>query len=239
MKKLIGVFALFSIVLLAGCGNQNDVVDETATDTVNVENWVDETTTDDVKTSKKDYMLSFTMNMKSETEWSMDMDISVHKRWTDVAYVFNKMESDNAEMMQFIPKQIIVLGDTSYTQLDRNWELVRLETPAWEDQFVWGMFDFDQMEEAMEAEMDSKETEKIDWKKMTCYYKADSTEESKACIYEGIIYLMESKWLTDWTTTTMKVYEYSNKVNKNLFKAPKETITVQEMMADMMKNMEQ
>ena len=237
MKKLFGIVALFSIVVLAGCGNSNTVTDEVVTDeplAVVADTDVVETT--DTK-STKDYQLSFTMEMNTPEDGDMFMDISVHKKWADVAYIFNKMESDDAEMLQFVPTQIIVMGDTSYTQLNQDGELMRLEAPSGEDQFVWGMFDFDNMEEAMEAEMDSKETEKIDGKKMICYYKKDATEDSKACIYEGIMHLMESTELADWATTTMKVYEYNKKVDKSLFTVPKETISIEEMMAKMMQNM--
>lgn len=216
MKKISLLLVLFSMLFLTACSQTKEVVvieDEVEEVKIEVE--------EDVDWSE----YSFRVNIKWWDWFSMILDIhnKDQKSLTEVVSM-----SEELDDMPFELNKMLVLWDTSYQQINKDWDLYWFSTPSDPEQ---EMFNLKNMSTIDMTNVKDKKTEEINGIVMECYYLNQENEwESKICLADGVFKYgtFEENWVTD----EIVIENYTDSVKNSVFELPKDAnvLSIQEMM---------
>lgn len=221
MKKLtvLTLLMLSMWFVLTGCATNTD----TAENEDVVVNDVQEEP--EVVADRNEYQFKFTI------KWAdgFEMSSNVYKKWDKSMTEFITMKGNDAEQMPFIPKKAVTVDGTTYQQVEKDGKTSWFSMPG-----EYGEDDMFNLKEMSTVDMsmvvDTKK-EKINGKKMTCYYINDAVAwEGKSCLYKWVFAYGE--FTEDGVADTIEVTDYDDSVKDSIFKVPnaEEVLTTQEMM---------
>ena len=205
MKKLtiLTLLMLSMGIVLTGC--TSDTSDVEATDVV-VEDVQEEVIAD-----RNEYQFEFVV------KWAdgFEMSSKVYKKWDKsmTEYFSMIMEED----MPFIPKKSLIVDGTAYQEVEKDGKTFRFSMPGMEGEE--DMFNLKEMSTVDKNLVVDTKKEKINGKKMTCYYIDDVVEgKGKSCLYKGIFAYGE--FSENGVMDSVEISDYSDKVKDSIFAIP-------------------
>ena len=121
------------------------------------------------------------------------------------------------EDMPFTPKKSLIVDGVAYSQVEKDGETFRFSIPGMEEEDE--MFNLKEMSTVdMSIVVDTK-SEKINGKKMTCYYIDDVVEgQGKSCIYKGVF--AYGGFTENGVVDTVEITDYDDSVKSSVFEIP-------------------
>ncbi len=207
MKKLtiLTLLMLSMGIVLTGCTSDTDTVE--GTDVV-VENVQEES---DVIADRNEYEFKFTI------KWAdgFEMSSKVYKKWDNSLTEYIDMVLE--EEMPFTPKKSLIVGGVSYQEIEKDGESFRFSMPDMEESEE--MFNLKEMSTVDMSMVTDTKNEKINGKKMTCYYINDlEAWEGKSCLYKGVFAYGE--FTESGIVDTVEVSDYDDSVKDSVFEVP-------------------
>ena len=218
MKKLtiLTLLMLSMGIVLTGCTSDTDVIE--GIDVV-VEDVQEEVV------DRNEYQFQFTIKWADGFEMSSKM----YKKWDNSMTEFITMVADEVQEMPFTPKKTLMVDGTTYQEIEKDGETFRFSVPNME--IEGEMFSLKEMSTVdMSIVVDTK-NEKVNGKKMTCYYIDDVVEgQGKSCMYKGIFAYGEFK--ENGVVDTVEITDYDDSVKDIIFEAPdaEDVLGTQDMM---------
>ncbi len=230
---------LWFVVSLSACGSKDQNADDQGNTSGNVvvNNDVDTNMVDtddaDIKTDLDEYQLNFDLVSTDKDGKEMHVNMDVYQKGDKVLYVMNEMPVE--QDMPIITHKSLTTNGKNYVQMEvkgtTNWFVAQgVDQTALADQ----MFNLKKMQSELTKDAKKVTHEKIDGKKMTCYYRNDGIEEGKACTYKGVFAYAESDMLDGSKIhTVMKITNYKEKVKDSIFDEPTDAKDMTELMGMM------
>ncbi len=221
MKKLtiLTLLMLSMGIVLTGCTTNNDSAEDVDTDVV-VKEDVQEQVAD-----RNEYQFEFTV------KWAdgFEMSSKVYKKGNNSMTEFLKMVWADDEEMPFVPVKMLTVDGKTYEQVEKDGKTFWFSIPGVnaEDE----MFNLREMSMIDKSMVIDTKKEKINGKKMTCYYTNDAEVwEGKWCLYKGVFAYGE--YMEDGVLDTIEITNYDDSVKSSIFKAPAEddVLSTQDMM---------
>ena len=215
MKKLtiLTLLMLSMGIVLTGCTTNTDTVEGTDVVVENVQ----------VAADRNEYKFKFTI------KWAdgFEMSSKVYKKWDNSMTEYINMVME--EEMPFTPKKSLIVDGISYQEVEKDWSTFRFSVPGMEEEDE--MFNLKEMSTIDQSIVVDTKSEKINGKKMTCYYIDDVVEgQGKSCMYKGVFAYGE--FTENGIIDTVEITDYDDNVKSSVFEVPSEDeiLSTQDMM---------
>jgi len=220
-----------ALLILPACGNKETTDDTTTINTTTeaAENIIDDKTETPV-VNLKEYQLKISIQADNNGE-KQKIVMQIFQKNDKALYIMEDMPNISESPVQ--PLRSLLVGPDMYTQMRISGEDIRFKAEGeGMGLSMQDFFDLEQIQTDMEAEADNKKEEKINGKKMICYYK--DGEEGKACTYKGIFAYWEATDPETGASTIMEVSDYDTNVNEDVFEIPTDAKDMAELATYMM-----
>ena len=201
MKKLAILTALMLSlgIILTGCASNTDSVEDVDSVSEDVQKVVD----------RDEYQFKFTIRGDDGSRISS----KVYKKWENsmIEFIDTVVEED----MPFVPKKSLIVDGVVYSEVEKDGETFRFSMPGMDEE----IFNLEEMSTIdMSMVVDTKK-EKINGKKMTCYYMDDALEgKGKSCLYKWVFAYGE--FVEDGVVNTIEITDYDDSVKSSVFEIP-------------------
>ncbi len=205
MKRLtiLTLLMLSMWIVLTGCTSN--------TDTVEGIDVVVEDVQEDVIADRDEYEFTFTIKGAD----GFQMSSKVYKKWDNSMTEFIDMIFE--EDMPFMPKKSLLVDGTAYQEVEKDGITFRFSVPWMEAEE--DIFNLKEMSTIDKNIVINTKSEKINGKRMTCYYMDDAISwVGKSCLYKWVFAYGE--YTEDGIVDVIEITDYDDSVKSSVFEIP-------------------
>lgn len=234
MKRLI-ILTLFLLsigFILTGCDKSVDISDkniDTKEDVAFDESIDANKIKKDVEEKEISDLDEYSFEVSIKGADGFEMVSKIYKKWHNSLTEIIKMLGEESDDMPFSINKMLKVDGKTYQQLEKWWETYWFIIPGMNPED--DMFNLKEMSKIVDDMVVDKKTEKINGRKLTCYYLDDKEEwEEKTCLDWDIFAYGE--YFEDGVKDVIEIKDFDDSVKDSVFAAPnaKDILSTQDMM---------